>query len=185
MLWESSIKAKWYLPKLFLFYLEPHNIILSRLPNLWVDFIEIHNSACYLIKMSQRINKSNFPKYYITSTYVCTHMACMVSYSVFSVLDLHHSPGCQNTAIDYIYNHVYLSPGSPWNIVRELTGVPVHPPPPPPWSSVSGTILFRGPSGIILAMLPEKNWDSLLISAIFQNGRLKIWDFQYLGNYFM
>ena len=37
-------------------------------------------------------------------------------------------------------------------IVRELTGVPVH----PPWSSVSGTILFRGPSGIILAMLPEK-----------------------------
>ena len=25
-----------------------------------------------------------------------------------------------------------------------------------PWSSISGTILFRGPSGIILAMLPEK-----------------------------
>ena len=130
MLWESSIKAKWYLPKLFLFYLEPHNIILSRLPNLWVDFIESHNSACYLIKMSQCINKSNFPKYYITSTYFCTHMACMVSYSVFSVLDLHHSPGCQNTAIDNIYNHVYLSPGSPWNIVRELTGVSVQPPPP-------------------------------------------------------
>ena len=31
----------------------------------------------------------------------------------------------------------------------------------------------------------KKNWDSLLISAIFQNGRRKIWDFQYLGNYFM
>ena len=57
---------------------------------------------------------------------------------------------------------------------------------PPSWSSVSGTILFRGASGIILAMLPEKkNWDSLPILAIFQNGHLKIWDFQYLGNYFM
>ena len=63
-------------------------------------------------------------------------------------------------------------------IVRELTGVPVHH---LPWSSVSGTILFRGLSGIILAMLPEKNWESLLISAIFQNGRCKIWDFQYHG----
>ena len=39
---------------------------------------------------------------------------------------------------------------------------------------------------LILAMLPEnKNGDSLLISAISQNGRLKIWDFQYLGNCFM
>ena len=27
---------------------------------------------------------------------------------------------------------------------------------PPPWSSVSGAILFRGPSGIILAMLLEQ-----------------------------
>ena len=45
-------------------------------------------------------------------------------------------------------------------------------------SSVSDTILFRGPSGI------SDDWDSLLISAIFQNGRLKILDFQYLGNYF-
>ena len=31
----------------------------------------------------------------------------------------------------------------------------------------------------------KKNWNSQLISAIFQNGRRKIWDFQYLGNYFM
>ena len=31
-----------------------------------------------------------------------------------------------------------------------------HPHPHPPWSSVSGTILFRGPSEIILAMLPPK-----------------------------
>ena len=31
----------------------------------------------------------------------------------------------------------------------------------------------------------KKNWDSLPILAIFQNGHLKIWDFQYLGNYFM
>ena len=37
------------------------------------------------------------------------------------------------------------------HIVRELTRVPMH-----PWSSMSGTILFRGLSGIILAMLPEK-----------------------------
>ena len=37
-------------------------------------------------------------------------------------------------------------------IVLELTGVPMH----PPWSSVSGTILFRGLSGIMLVMLPEK-----------------------------
>ena len=50
---------------------------------------------------------------------------------------------------------------------------------------IMGTILFRGLSEIILAMLPEKKRDSLLISAFFQNGRLKIWDFQYLGNYFM
>ena len=71
-------------------------------------------------------------------------------------------------------------------VVRELTGVPVHPvQPPPPTHTHDATILFRGPSGIILAMLSEENWDSLLISAIFQNGRLKIWDFQYHGNYFM
>ena len=59
-----------------------------------------------------------------------------------------------------------------------------QPTPPHPWSSVSGTILFRGLSGII-SMFPEKKWDSLLNSGIFQNGRRKIWDFQYLGNYFM
>ena len=35
---------------------------------------------------------------------------------------------------------------SPW-----ANGVPVQ-----PWPSVSGTILFRGPSGIILAMWPQK-----------------------------
>ena len=60
---------------------------------------------------------------------------------------------------------------SPW-----ANGGPRAPPPHTP-TPVSGTILFRGPPGIILAMLPEKNWDSLLISAIFQNGRLKILDF--------
>ena len=43
----------------------------------------------------------------------------------------------------------------------------------------------QGPLGIILAMLPEKKWDSLLISTTFQNGRLKIWEFHFLGNYFM
>ena len=66
-----------------------------------------------------------------------------------------------------IYNYA-----SPW-----LNGGPHAPPPPPPppqWSSFSGTILFRGLSGITLAILPEKNWDSLLISVIFHNGCLKI-----------
>ena len=33
------------------------------------------------------------------------------------------------------------------------------PPPPPPLLSMSGTILFRGLLGMILAMLPEKYWD--------------------------
>ena len=73
---------------------------------------------------------------------------------------------------EYLYhtlNHVSNYTGICWNdyilydkngvcyaltiLVRELTGVPVHP---LPWSSVSGTILFGGPSGIILAMLPDK-----------------------------
>ena len=37
-------------------------------------------------------------------------------------------------------------------VVHELTRVPMH----PPWPSISGTILFKGLSGIILAMLREK-----------------------------
>ena len=64
-------------------------------------------------------------------------------------------------------------------LVRELTGVPMHPPP----HDLLRVLPFcsGGLSGIIIAMI----WDSLLISAIFQNGRRKIWDFQYLGNNFM
>ena len=54
-------------------------------------------------------------------------------------------PGADNVIRDY---------DSPW--ANGGPHAPPPPPPPPPWSSVSGTILFRGPSGIILAMLPEK-----------------------------
>ena len=58
----------------------------------------------------------------------------------------------------------------PPGIVRELTEVPMdtH-----PIILLSGTILFRGLSGIILAMLPEKNWDTQLISAILKMAALK------------
>ena len=50
----------------------------------------------------------------------------------------------------------------------------VAPPPPPP-----PTLRNH------MSDVTRKKWDSPLISAIFQNGRLKIWDFQYLGNYFI
>ena len=70
-----------------------------------------------------------------------------------------------------------------WALVRELMGVPMQPTPQMilhEWYHfVQGTLRNH------ISDITRKNWDSLLISAIFQNGRLKIWDFQYLGNYFM
>ena len=55
-------------------------------------------------------------------------------------------------------------------VVRGPELVTVHPPP-PPLLIKSGTILFRVRLGMISAMLPEKNWDEIWVSAIFQNGR--------------
>ena len=69
------------------------------------------------------------------------------------------------------------------HVVRELTGVPVHHPSPiilREWYHfVQGTLRNH------ISDVTRKKWDSLLVSAIFQNGRRKIWDFQHLGNYFM
>ena len=56
-------------------------------------------------------------------------------------------------------------------VVRGPELVTVHPPPPTSSLIKSGIILFRVRLGMILAMLPEKNWDEIWVSAIFQNGR--------------
>ena len=68
---------------------------------------------------------------------------------------------------------------SPW-----ANGGPHDAPPPPPilnewYHFVQGTLRNH------ISDVARKTWESLLISAIFQKGRLKISDIQYLGNYFM